>query len=116
MNTIFGIKTYELHYWNIPKKILAEQLIQDSKGECNDYKFLCFDGIPRYVWVDTGRFDDHRRNVYNMEWNQLPLHIKELSHTDVPIPKPKNFDRMIVVAKILSEGFHHVRVDLYNAN
>jgi len=32
------------------------------------------------------------------------------------VPKPKNFDEMIRIAKDLSKGFPHVRVDLYLAN
>ena len=32
------------------------------------------------------------------------------------IPKPKNFELMIDLVKKLSEGFSHVRVDMYNVN
>lgn len=33
---------YQMQYENIEPKIIAEKYIQDSNGELNDYKFLCF--------------------------------------------------------------------------
>ena len=30
------------------------------------------------------------------------------------MPKPKNYDKMVEYAEILSKPFRHVRVDLYN--
>ena len=34
----------------------------------------------------------------------------------MPVEKPKKFDDMIEIAKKLSEGFSHVRIDLYNVD
>ena len=41
----------------------------------NDYKFLCFNGKPYFVWVDVDRFDNHKRNVYDLDWNLQPFEI-----------------------------------------
>ena len=114
MKIDFGFLSMELHYSNIKRKIIAEQYIESENGELQDYKFLCFDGVPYYCWVDMGRYSHHTRNVYDLDWNLQPWNQETYSHYDEPIPKPENFDEMINIAKTLSMGFSHVRVDLYN--
>ncbi len=105
---------YEMHYSLIKRKILAEKYIDSGIGELQDYKFLCFDGEPYYCWVDMGRYTTHTRNVYNLNWELQPWNQERYGIYKDPIEKPLNFDEMIRVAKELSSGFSHVRVDLYN--
>ena len=38
----------------LPPLFLIEEYTTDHNDELNDYKFLCFDGIPYFCWVDTG--------------------------------------------------------------
>ena len=81
-----------------------------------DYKFLCFNGIPRLVYVDTWK-NGHTCNMYDMDFNFIEgLKIGYPNDRETPVVKPENWDRMVEVAKILSEDFRHVRVDLYNVN
>ena len=104
----------EMHYSKIPPKIIAEKLMVSKSGEpLNDYKFLCFDGVPYFCWVDVDRFSNHRRNVYDMEWNLQPWN-QGFENAEYPVEKPENFDEMIRLVKKLAKGFSHVRVDLYN--
>jgi len=92
--------------------ILAEKLM--GKGNLKDFKFLCFDGEVKYCWVDVDRFsDDHRRNIYDREWNLQPFY-QRYKATDYKLPRPKKYDEMIRIAETLSKGFDHVRVDLYD--
>lgn len=101
-------------------KIIIEQLLEDpnsSDGSISDYKHLCFNGKPEYIVLDVDRFTKHKRNIYDIDWTDL--HVA----SDCPciedgrkIDKPLNYDRMIEIAKILSEDFPAVRVDLYNIN
>lgn len=114
MKIDFGYLSMELHYSKIKRKIIAEQYIESENGELQDYKFLCFDGVPYYCWVDMGRYSHHTRNVYDLDWNLQPWNQETYSHYEKPIPKPDNFEEMINIAKNLSTGFSHVRVDLYN--
>lgn len=107
---------FEMHYSGIKRKIIAEQYVETEYGELQDYKFLCFDGVPYYCWVDMGRYSNHTRNVYDLNWELQPWNQAEYSIYKQPIPRPKNFEKMIELAKILSKGFSHVRVDLYNVN
>ena len=107
---------FEMHYSDIPRKIIAEQYLESDMGELQDYKFLCFNGKPEFCWVDLGRYSKHTRTVFDMEWNLQPWTQNEYGISPNPIPCPKNFDKMIEIATVLSAGFEHVRVDLYNIN
>ena len=106
----------EWNYKNIEPKLLVEEMLEDKENKSLiDYKFLCFDGVPHYCWVDIGRFSDHRRNVYDIDWKLQNFRVK-LKNTDFDIEKPANFAEMIRIATELSKGFSHIRVDLYNVN
>lgn len=107
--------TLEMQYASIKPVFLIEEFINDSKRELNDYKFLCFDGKPYYCWVDTGRFKHHRRTVYDLNWVRQPWS-QVYNPSEVKIDKPQNFDQMVQIATELCQGFHHVRVDLYNVD
>jgi hypothetical protein len=107
---------FELHYKDIEPKIIAEELIQDSDGDLKDYKFICFDGDVHYCWIDSDRFTDHRRNVYNLEWELQEWTQHKYKNIDTPVPKPENFELMVDLSKRLCQGFSHVRVDLYNVD
>lgn len=109
------VQGFEMQYRDIPPLIIAEELIKDEKdSELRDYKFLCFDGIPYYCWVDCDRYTNHTRNVYDMEWNLMPWTQGCYKNSTIPIEKPRNFEVMVDIVKKLSTGFSHVRVDLYN--
>lgn len=112
----FSGRGYEMHYSLIEPKIIAEKYIVDKSGELNDYKFLCFDGEPHFVWVDVGRYSKHCRNVYDLDWNLQPWKQFTYDNTKEPIQKPDNLKNMIEISRKLSKGFGHVRVDLYNVD
>ena len=107
---------YEMHYADIVPKVIVEKFIESGKDDLPDYKFLCFDGRPLYCWVDMGRYHDHKRNVYDLDWDLQSWNQKDYGNYDGIIERPENFDKMIEIATVLSEGFSHVRVDLYNVN
>lgn len=94
--------------------IIAEKFLidQEQKNGICDYKFLCFNGSPHYVWKDIGRYSDHRRNFYDLEWNDLHI-ASDHPCSDFPESRPEKLEEMIEIASILSKGFPAVRVDLY---
>lgn len=106
----------ELHYQLIKPCILIEEYIENDTKELEDYKFLCFNGRPHYCWVDVGRYGDHRRNIYDMDWKLQGWQQHTYRNTDNPIKKPNNFDKMVELVTILCREFEHVRVDFYNVN
>lgn len=105
----------EWAYKDVRPRILAEQFMVDESGEeLKDYKFFCFNGEPRFIEVDFNRFVLHQRNIYDLDWHLLDCEIKFPSNKEREIPRPENLDEMLILARILSEGFLHVRIDLYN--
>ena len=103
------------YYGLEPGIVVEELLINEDKPEAgvNDYKFFCYRGKPKFVIVDTDRYIGHKRNFYDMDWNNLHI-TSDCPACDREIPKPDNFARMCRVAEILSEDFPYVRVDLYS--
>ena len=113
MSFDYAYASFEMNYKDIPRRIIAEKYMEDPSGELRDYKFRCFDGKPYCCWIDKGRFSNHTRDIFDMDWNLMPF-IEHFPNSGEETPKPKNFDKMIEIATKLSEGFPHVRVDLYN--
>ena len=104
---------FELQYRGIKPYIIAEEYLQSNDVGLTDYKFLCFNGEPHLVWVDSGRYVDHRRTFFDLNWNRLNISNNGyLINEDEQ--KPENFTTMIELARNLSEGFNYVRVDFYN--
>jgi hypothetical protein len=105
----------EWAYTDVPHRVLAEKYMVDESGEeLKDYKFFCFNGEPRFIEVDFDRYVDHHRNIYDLNWNLLDCEIRYKSDRNRVIPCPQNLDEMLAIARTLSEGFPHVRIDLYN--
>ena len=109
----------EYPYKDVKPRIIAEQYMEDESGyELKDYKFFCFDGEPKCLFVATDRGNKNEEtkfDFYDMEFNHLPFLNGHPNADKLPV-KPKNFDEMSEVARKLSKGFCHVRVDLYNVN
>ena len=104
----------EWAYTGIAKRrIVIEKYLEDNRnGELTVYKFFCFNGQPFCAQVDTGRFDGHHQNYYDMQWHSLGVHCTypEGESQDEPL----NFEEMKRVAAQLSADFPFVRVDFYN--
>lgn len=108
----------EWPYKNVKRCILAEKYMEDSfTSELRDYKFFCFDGEPKALFVASGRQERSEPyfDFFDMEYNHLDL---KCPHPNAPmIPdKPVSFEEMVSIARMLSKGFPHLRVDLYEIN
>ena len=113
----------EWNYKNIDRKITVEKIIRDKNGKLpTDYKFMCFNGEPKLLFLDIGLIDENNiynhnypRNIYDMDFNLMPF--KETRDNYLgDINKPDNWEKMIEIAKCLSEPFPFCRVDLYNVD
>ncbi|MBE0601314.1 MAG: glycosyl transferase [Firmicutes bacterium] len=109
--------TKEWPYKNIPRKVFAEQYMVDESGtELKDYKILCFNGEPKLIELDFNRFSGHKRNIYDLQWNLVPMVIEYPTDDKLKLPKPPKLDEMLAFARTLSRNIPHVRVDFYSIN
>ena len=51
LNTNLYDRDFEWQYKNLKPRIMIEELIETQNSELTDYKFFCFDGKVRYVYV-----------------------------------------------------------------
>lgn len=103
----------EYPYRDIEPYIIAEQYMESKDGKgINDYKFFCFDGVPKLMFVATDRAVDVKFDFFDMEFNHLDIYNIH-PNADYPIQKPDTFDEMKRIAAKLSAGMKHVRIDLY---
>ena len=96
--------------------IIAEEYLENPvapESGLEDYKFMCFNGEPRFIVHDGDRFIGHKRNIYDTEWNNLHID-SDCESFSGDTPKPENLNEMLDVARLLSNEFPFVRVDLYN--
>ncbi|WP_223129412.1 ATP-grasp fold amidoligase family protein [Sinomicrobium weinanense] len=103
----------EWQYKNIRPKVLVEKLLLDNNNNIpKDYKFHCFNGKVEYIQVDTDRQKEHKRNLYNLNWEKIPV---EWIYANDPgeLKKPDLLNEMLALAKSLSEDFIYVRIDFY---
>lgn len=107
---------YTMESWcsPIPCKVMAEKLL-DIKT-VDDYKIHCFNSGKMVIEHLTERNKEKgilKSNAYNENWEKLNFTMGTELYT-YDVKPPKNFDKMIEIAKKLSEDFDYVRVDLYN--
>lgn len=106
-------------YKNIKPQILAEAYMEDEHcKQLTDYKFYCFNGVAKCLYVSTGLEDHHsaRMGFYDLDFKEMPFQRTDfLTFEESPL-KPKHFDEMVHIAEKLSKGFPFLRVDLYEIN
>lgn len=109
---------HELQYKNVVPQIIVEKLMLDESGELpKDYKILCIHGEPQFIEVDYDRLTDFRLVFMSTSWEKMPWRLSKFCSTKEDLPeKPKNLDKMLEMAKLLSKPFPFVRVDLYSFN
>ena len=116
-------KTFrEWPYKNVPKRIIAEQIVgnETSKDfDLRDYKFFCFNGHVRFFKIDFDRFVEHHANYFDINGSLLPF--GEVSFPPRPeknLTIPPSLPKMIELAEKISAGHPFMRVDfyLYNEN
>ena len=123
INSWLGVKNVnagrEWAYTGIAQsRIIVEEFLENEtnpEAGLEDYKFFCFDGFPFCIVNDCDRYIGHKRNFYDMNWENLNIS-SDCPMFDDPGTKPDGLEKMTKVAAALSKGFPFVRVDLYYAN
>ena len=109
----------EWPYKNVKPRIIAEEYMEDdSTGELRDYKFFCFDGVAKALFIATERQkaeEEVKFDFYNMNFEHLDFRQGHPNSKD-EIKKPETFDKMKELAEALSQKIPQVRVDFYEVN
>ena len=111
----------EWNYKDIEPRIIAEKVLRCKDGSMPlDYKFMCFHGEPKLLFLDSNlATDDGRHNargqrdVYDCRFVPVPVKVTR-EQSGFSYQKPMHFDDMLDVAQRLSRPFPFCRVDLYN--
>lgn len=98
-----------------PRIIIEKYMVDESGTQLKDYKFFCFNGEPKALYVASDRGIDTRFDFFDLDFNLLPFS-QCYKNSGKKINKPPGFDIMISLARKLSEGIPHVRVDFYDIN
>ena len=105
----------EWAYKHVKPRLIAEKYLEEpGKEVLNDYKFFCFNGVPKFVQVDMDRGIHNHRVYYDMEWNKQPFTTTTRDFYKGEASYPENFEEMKKVVIELANSFPFVRVDLYN--
>lgn len=112
-NINYGLFTTEFQYLYVKRQIYVETFLC---LDLIDYKIYCFNGEPEFIM--TKKVLDHNiiNNYYDKNWKLTELETAKKDHIRDPnyiIKKPKHLNLMLKYAKLLSEEFVFVRVDLY---
>lgn len=112
-------RTREWPYKNVVPQIIAEQYMEDSTSqELRDYKFFCFDGTPKALFIATERQTagvETKFDFFDMKYNHLEIRNGHPNAEILP-DKPQQFEQMQELARKLSKGIPHVRVDFYEVD
>lgn len=104
---------YEMQYEKIVPKIFVEEYIKNT-NELFEYLIFCFNGEPKLILFASGKRNNGIRcTMFDTDWNNLHFNYGGKLHDEI-IPCPKNFDKMLEIARKLSKDFKFVRVDLHN--
>lgn len=110
----FGWLMLEKHYIDIKPRIIIEKLLLTKKNKLpTDYKFYCFKN-KILVQIIERDIKTHEIKMKFLDENWESLGIKREKSEIKDLIKPKNFEKMVELARKLSEDFNYVRVDFYN--
>ena len=102
----------EAPYQAIKPRIMVEQFIGDDHP-AQDYKLMCFDGVPRIIQVHTKRDGAASIDFFNQSGQKLESARRATRTARWNALNPASSVRSTPVAQKLAAGFSYVRIDLY---
>ena len=119
----FYVGGREWPYKDVPRLILAEEFLDpgpDSKheGGLQDYKFFCFDGQVKALFIAKDRDKgphSTKFDFFDEKFDHLPF-TNGHPNAEIMPEKPRMFEEMKMLAAKLSKGIPHVRIDFYEVN
>ena len=110
----------EWPYKNVKPRIIAEKYMLNTANstELTDYKWYCFDGVAKAMFIVTDRQipgEEKKLDYFDMEFRHLPFTFGG-PNASRPIEKPTSFELMRELAERVSQNIPHVRVDFYEVD
>lgn len=109
----YWVKYAETQYRYIRKRIIVEEYLGD---DLITYRFCCFHGEPRFVYVQTEEEGIHYIDYFDIDWKKLDYRWAGWSEDPVLPSRPRQLGDMLEIARELSRGFPFVRIDLYEVD
>lgn len=107
----------EMQYKDTHPKIIGEKFLENKNGGFPvDYKFYCFNGMPKCVMICIERETGTPKfYFFDRSWNLLRLNKwGKIAPKNFTVKKPECIDKMFDLAEVLSKPFPFVRLDLYD--
>lgn len=105
----------EWPYKHVMPRIIAEEYMQIMADGMIDYKFYCFHGKAKCLYVSQG-LEDHataRISFLNLDWTPAGFKRSDFAAFETLPPRPSCLEEMIQLAETLSAEHAFLRVDLY---
>lgn len=118
LNTNYYWSNREWPYKEVEPRIIAEPYLENIDGEgLIDYKFFCFRGVPKLLYISKG-LENHktaRISFYDLKGQEMPFHRSDYRSLGV-VKLPDNFEQMCSLAEKLAKSIPSifVRIDLYS--
>jgi hypothetical protein len=110
----YGQHLQEWGYCGIPRKIIGEIVLRDSTGQLpKDFKFYCIHGQIEMIGIFQKTGEKSLACYLDPSLREVGGPMGKDSRM-IPIPELPNLEKMMQVARCLSEDFQLVRVDLYS--
>jgi hypothetical protein len=115
----FYYSSREWAYKDVPRKVICEKYMENKNGEeLRDYKFFCFNGHAKFVYISEGLENHDTANIsfYDLNGNEMPFRRKDYTPFLKKPTFPNNFNEMVEAANKLSRNtkLPFVRIDLYS--
>lgn len=113
LNRNFYFCGREWPYKNVKPRIIAEKYMEDNNSsELNDYKFMCFNGRVKCIFVCSDRSTSLKVTFFNDKWEKMPFE-RHYPSSNTIIQKPNKLNEMIKLSEELAKNIPFVRVDFY---
>lgn len=111
----FFYNSREWPYKNIKPKIVAEKYMEDENGELRDYKFFCFNGVPKLFLLYKGRYKKKCMTIdfFDEDGKWLNITHPEYGRSLKKPQLPQCFNKLKSLAQTLSKSIPFVRTDFY---
>lgn len=118
----------EWPYKNVKPCIIAEKYINNTNisdssefinerhvQSLDDYKIHSFNGEPKVILVCRNRFSETglTEDFFDQKWTHLNMRREKHPNSSEYIRRPKELDKMLELAKILSKDIPFLRSDFY---